>query len=103
MSDVIVQMHIYAGVFAHHALDGHEVLVHPVEVTLLVPDVAIHLFLKRLHVVIVESLLSILYGFLHERIAANIYLLGIVGAAGKGRVNVNQINLNALLLQIGAS
>ena len=53
VSDVIIEMHIDACRLAHHALDSHEVLVHPVEVTLLVPDVAIHFLLKLLHLGVV--------------------------------------------------
>ena len=79
MSYVIVEMYIYACGIAHYRLDSHEVLVHPVEVVLLIPDVAIHLLLEFLHVTIVELLLCLVDSLLHERISAYINLLCVVG------------------------
>ena len=101
MSDVIIQMHIDACILAHHALDCHQILVHPVEVSFLVPDVSVHFLLKLFHFLIIEILLRFFHYFLHKRIAADKDFLGIIGSAGKGRVNINQIHLYALLLEIG--
>ena len=89
MNNMPIQMHIDACILAHHTFDSHEVLVHPVEVTLLVPNIAIHLLLEILHIFVIEILLGILDGFPHKRIAADIDFLGIIGSAGKGRVDIN--------------
>ena len=42
--NVPVQVHINAGGVAHYGFDGDQVLVHPVEVVLFVPDVAVQGF-----------------------------------------------------------
>ena len=101
VSNVIIQMYINRRCLAHNALDGHEVLIYPVEVLLLVPHIAVHLLLKGFQLVDVQLLLRLGDGLGHLGIPADVDLLGIVGAAGKGRVNVDQVHLDAPVLQIG--
>ena len=102
MPDVIVQMHIDRCRFAHDAFDRHEVFVHPVQVLFLIPDIAVHLFLKGFQLVHIQLPLSLHDGLGNLGIAADIDLFGVVRTAGKGRVDVDQVNLNALFFQIGA-
>ena len=102
MPDVIVQMHIDRCCFAHDALDRHEVFVHPAQVLFFIPDIAVHLFLKGFQLVHIQFPLRLRDGLGNLGIAADIDLFGVVRAAGKGRVDVDQIDLNALLFQIGA-
>ena len=102
MSDMPIQVHVDAGRVAHHGLDGHQVFVHPVEVALLVPDVAIHLFLKSLQFFYVQFVFCLAYRLRHPRISPQVHLLGIVRAAGKGRVDVHQVHGDAAVLEVGA-
>ena len=97
-----IQMYVDRSRLAHDALDGHEVLIHPTEVLLLVPHIAVHLLLKGFQLVDVQLLLCPGNGLGHLRVPADVDLLGVVSATGKGRVNVDQIHLDALILQIGA-
>ena len=103
MSYVIVEMYIYACGIAHYRLDSHEVLVHPVEVVLLIPNVAIHLLLEFLHVAIVELLLCLVDSLLHERISAYINLLCVVGTRSERRVDIYKVYLYALVFEVGTS
>ena len=100
VSDVIVEMHIYACAIAHDALYGHQVLVHPVEVALLVPDVAIHLLFEVVQLVAVNFRFRLLDGFGHLWVAAHIYFLGIIGTASEGRVDIYQVYFYILVLQV---
>ena len=100
--DMPIQMHIDRCRFAHDALDRHEVFVHPAQVLFLIPDIAVHLFLKGFQLVHIQFPLRLRDGLGNLGIAADIDLFGVVRAAGKGRVDVDQVNLNALLFQIGA-
>ena len=97
---MVIKMHIDRGILTHHRADSHEIFVHPVEIFLLVPDVAIHFLLKSLQLIVVKLLLGLFERFGYERIPADVHFLGIVCTAGKGRVYVNQIYLYTLLFQI---
>ncbi len=94
-------MHIYRCCVAHHRFDGHEVLVHPVEITRLVPDIAIHLFLKVTQVSVVKFRFSCCCVFCFLRISAEIHLFGIVGPAGKGRVDIHKVYLDTIGFEVG--
>ena len=96
-----IQMHINGRRLTHDTLDGHEVLIHPVEILLLIPHVAVHLLLKGFQLVHVQLLLRLGDGLGHLWVPADIDLLGVVGAAGKGRVDIDQVHLDAPILQIG--
>ena len=100
MPDVPIQMYIDGSILTHDGFDSHEVLVHPVEVALLVPDIAVHFFLESLELIHIKLLLGLRDSLSHRRIAANVDLLGIISSAGKRRVDINQINLDSLILQI---
>ena len=100
VSDMIVKVYVDAGGIAHDGLDGTEVFVHPVQVALLVPDVTIHLLLEGTQLVAVQFALGLVDSLCHSWIAAHIDLLGIVGSAGKGRVDIHQVHLDVVLLQI---
>ena len=102
MPNVIVQMHIDRCRFTHDTFDRHEVFVHPAQVLFFIPDIAVHLFLKGFQLVHIQLPLRLRNGLGNLGIAADIDLFGVVRAAGKGRVDVDQIDLNALLFQIGA-
>lgn len=103
VSNVIVKMYIDAGTLAHDAFDGDEVFVHPVEVSLFVPYVAIHFFLEGFQLFYIEFFFALLYGFCHFGVATNIHFLGIVGTGGKGRVDIDEVDFDALLFQVGTS
>ena len=101
--DMVVEVHIDACVVAHDRLDGHEVLVHPVEIALFVPDVTIHLLVEGAQILVVEFFLGLRDGGSDLRVVAHIHLLGIVGTAGKGRIDIYEVHLDVLVLEIGAS
>ena len=101
MSDMIVKVDIYACRIAHYRLNCHQILVHPVKIAFLIPNVSIHFLLECHHIAVVELLLSIIDGFLYKRIASDLYFLCVVCARSEGRVDVDKIHLHALVLQIG--
>ena len=103
MTDMPIQMNINRSSFAHHTLNRHQVFIHPVQVFLLIPNVTIHLFLKSFQFFNVKFLLCLGNRLCHFGIASDVHLLGIVGSAGEGRVNVDQINFDPLLFQVGTS
>ena len=98
-----IQMHIYACLIAHNALDGHQVLVHPVQVALFIPHVTIHLFFKGFQFLNIEFRFCLLDSCRHLGIATNIHLLGIVGTTGERWVNIYKVNLNTFVFEIGTS
>ena len=100
---MIIQMYIDAGLVAHDALHCHEVLVHPVEVTFFVPNVPIHLFLECFQFLNVKFAFSLGNSCCHFGIAADVHLLGIVGTAGKWWVNIDEVNKDTFVSEIGAS
>ena len=102
MPDVVIQMHINGRSFAHHTFNGHEVLVHPVEIFFFIPYVAVHLFLKGFQFLDVQLLLCLGDGLGHLGVAAEVDFLGIIRTAGKGRIDGHQVHLDPLLLQISA-
>ena len=103
MSNMPIQMHINACRIAHYRLDSHQILVHPIEVTFFVPNVTIHLFLKRTQFFYIQFAFSLTDGLSHFGIAAKIYLFGIIGTAGKRWVNINQVHGNTFVFQVGTS
>ena len=103
MPNMIIQMHIDACRIAHYRLDSHQILVHPVEVTFLIPNVTIHLFLKRTQLLDIQFAFSLTNSFGHFGIATKIHLFGIIGTAGKGRVNINQVHRDTFVFQVGTS
>lgn len=100
--NVPIQMNINGCRLTHHTLDGYKVLIHPVEILFLIPHIAIHFFLKGFQFLDVQFLFRLGNGLSHLGVAAEIHLLGIVRAAGKGWVDVHKVHLDTLLLQIGA-
>ena len=101
MPDMPVQMNINARRVAHHALDGDKVLIHPVQIFFLVPDVAVHLLLEGAQGVVRQLRLRRAQLLRKARIAAQIDLLCIVRTARKRRVDVDEIDRAPLLAQIG--
>ena len=99
---MIVQVNEKRCRFAHDRFDCHEVFIHPVEILLFVPHIAVHFFLKGFQLVNVQLLLRLGNGPRHRGIPADVDLFGVVGPAGKRRINIDQIDLDTLLLQIGA-
>ena len=98
MPNVPVQMHVDAGGVAHHGFDGDQVLVHPVEVVLFVPDIAVQGFFPAIGLETgAVGLRRLGFGM-----AAHQNLFAIVGTAGKRGVDVNQIDLLAGRQQVGA-
>ena len=97
-----IQMHIDGCCLAHDRFDCHKIFIHPTEILFLVPHIAVHLLLKGFQLVNVQLPLRLGDGLRHLGIAADIDLFGVVGPAGKGRVDIDQIDLDTLLLQIGA-
>ena len=96
-------MHIDACFVAHDALHGHQVLVHPIEVTLFVPYITIHFFLEGFQFLNVKFAFSLGNSCCHLGIATDIHLLGIVGTTGKGRVNIDKVNKNTFVSEISTS
>ena len=103
MADVPVEVHVDAGGVAHDGLDGHQVLVHPVEVALFVPDVAVHLLLEGAELVDVQFGLGLAEGLGGLGIAAEVDFLGVVRPAGKGRVDVDEVDRDAPVFQVSTS
>ena len=102
MPDVPVEMDIDARVVRHDGLDGEEVGVHPVEVFFLFPDVAVHFLLEGGEGVVVEGAFGFGgFGGL-AGVAAEIDGLGVVGAGGEGRVDVDEVDGPPGIAQRGA-
>ena len=95
-------MHINRCRFAHNRLDCHKIFIHPTEIFFLVPHIAIHLFLKGFQFVDVQFLLRLGDDLRHLGVPTDIDLFCVVRPAGKGWVNVDQINLDTPLFQVGA-
>lgn len=102
MANMPIQMDINACRIAHHGFDCHQILVHPVEIVLLVPDIAVHLLLERPQFLDIQFAFSLTNGLGNLGVASQIDLLGIIGTAGKGRINIDQIHGDSFVLQIGA-
>ena len=100
---MIIQMYINRCCFAHYGFNCHKIFIHPTEILFFIPNIAVHFFLKSFELINIEFLLSLSNGFCHLGITADIYFLGIIGTAGKGRININKVNLNAPLFKISAS
>jgi len=96
-------MHINRRCFTHNRLNCHKIFVHPVEILFFIPNIAIHLFFKSFEFLIIKFLFSFCDSFCHLGITADIYFLCIICTAGKGRVNINKINLNTFFFKISAS
>jgi len=102
VADVPIEVHVDAGVVRHDGFDGHEILVHPVEVVLFGPDVAVHLLVESAELVVGEFLFGPGQGGCDLGISADVDFLGVVGAGGEGRVDVDEVDLDARLLEMGA-
>ena len=102
VAHVPIQMHVDGRSVTHHGLYGHEVLVHPVQVALLVPHVAVHLLLEAAQRLALERRLRLREGLRHPRVTADVDLLGVVRPAGKGGIDVDEIHLHPLLREVGA-
>ena len=100
VTDVIIKMHVDRGIFAHNGTNCHKILIHPVKVFLLIPDVTIHLFFKGFQFIVFQFLLSFLNSLCYKRIPTQVNFLGIIGTTGKRWVNIYQINFYPLFLQI---
>ena len=103
MSNMPIQMHIDTCRITHYRLDSHQVFIHPVEVTFLVPNVPIHLFLKRTQFFYIQFAFSLTDGFGHFGIATKIHLFGIISTAGKGWIDINQVHGNAFVFKVSTS
>ena len=101
VTNMVIQMHIDGCRFAHDGFYCHEVFIHPAQVFFFIPHIPVHLFLERFQVGNVQFLLRLGNGFRDLGIPADIHLFGVVCPTGKGRVDINQINLNALLFEVG--
>ena len=98
---MVIQMDINRRCLTHNGFDCHEIFIHPAKILLLVPHIAVHLFFKGFKLVNVQFLFRLGDGLRHLGITADVDLLCVVRAAGKGRVDVDQIDLNTTLFQIG--
>ena len=98
---MVIQMYIYGSTFTHNTFDCHEVFIHPAQVLLLIPDIPIHFFFKRLEILNIQILFGLSDCFRNLWILADIHFFRIIRSAGKGRVDVHQVNLNALLFEVG--
>ena len=96
-----VEMDIDTGVFRHDGLDCSQILVHPIEVLLLVPNIPVHLLLKR-GVCFVGNLGTGLRTFSLQGVPAKDNLLGVICARRERRVDIDEVNLHAFVFQIGA-
>ena len=96
-------MDINRRITRHHRLDGTKVLIHPVEILLLLPHVAIHLFLKGGEAIVIDLFaLFDLARLVLKGITPEIDFLRVVRAGRERRIDVNKIDLDALVLQVGA-
>ena len=98
VSNMPIKMHIDTRLIAHNAFNGHQVLVHPVEVAFLVPHVTIHLFLKGFQFVNVKFTFCLGNCLCHLGITTYINLFGIISSTGKRWVNIHQVYLNTFIL-----
>ena len=96
-------MNIDGCIIAHHRFDGAEIFIHPVEILLLLPHVAVHLLLKGGEAVVIDLFaLFDLARLALKVITPEIDFLRVVRTGRKRRINVNKINLDTLILQVGA-
>ena len=102
MSDMPVQMHINARRIAHYALNRQQILVHPVQIFFLIPNVAVHLLFKGAQLLAVHLRFGLRDRLGYLGIAAQINFLGIISTTGEGRINIHKVDADSLLLQISA-
>ncbi len=95
-------MYVYRGGRTHDRLYSHKILVHPVEITFLVPYVAIHFRFQKLHISVVKHGFCLLYCSLYIRVASQVYFFSIVRTACERRIDIHQIDRNIVLAKIGA-
>ena len=103
MTYMTIKLNINTCFVAHNALHSHKVLIHPIEVTLFIPYVTIHLFFKGLQILNVKFAFSLGNRCSYLWISTYIHLLGVVGTACKGRVNIDEISKDAFVSKISTS
>ena len=89
MPNVPIQVDIYRTLFAHYAFNSHKILIHPIEVTLFVPDITIHFLFELPKFINAQLALGLRNGLSDFRIPANIDFLSIVSSAGERRIYIN--------------
>ena len=100
MTYMPIKMNINRCRFAHYRLNRHKVFIHPVQIFFFIPYITIHLFFKSFQFIYIQLLFSLCNNFCYFRISTNIYFLCVIGTTCKWWVNVNKVNLNALLFKI---
>ena len=82
-------MNVDRGAITHNALDGHQILVHPIEIALLVPNITVHLLFKITKIFEIQFLFSLGNRLCNFRITTHINLFCIVSTACKRRINID--------------
>ena len=100
---VPIQMHIDRSRVTHNSFDSHKILIHPIQIAFLVPNIAIHLFFEVAQFFAINLCLCSLNSLCHFWVATYINFLSIIGTTCKRRIDINKVYFQTFPFKISTS